>query len=336
MNLMAMNNKGMTETISVMITVHATRQTAETMVIVLPQIAARLWWAPAIAAQLIREAGAYQQLLARIRPADNLLSANAAGYGWRMLSAMDRLNQAIKTSFPPLAYAKMIELARQNGADQMPYSMVLPGLPASGLPLLPVARGPERIIVDEADKCVLPKLKRPVYPILIFTGPLSSPLAIGTFEAMVQCNKSSLRGEGGVCGVVSAFTPMLRWPADAPRPMILTDTPARAGAAMTNADEAAADLARVRQYLQFLTVTLAQLPRESAIGNRFFANPANRWLTYAQADTYNPSEWSMFRQDWRGQIVSASLFGEKVRALANIGSGGAIDAPSAWSFVNTH
>ncbi len=245
-NLTALNNNGMTETISVMITLRSTLQTAETMAELLPIMAAAVWYAPPLAAEYEREAEVYRALAMMLRPVDRALSAQSGGFGWQAMSAMDRLNQAIKVGFPPLSVAKAMEMARLNGADKAPFNVVLAGMPTSGMPMYPTARGPQRIIVDEAS-CVLSNLERPIYPLLIVAGPLSSPVAFGVFKAMIECNKSSLTGGGGFCSYFPGVTPPLQWPGNPPRPMILSDAPVRAAAATTEKTEAQADLARVRK-----------------------------------------------------------------------------------------
>lgn len=334
MNLMALNNNGMSETISVMITVRSTLQTAETMAELLPAMAAAVGWLnPGLAAQYLREAAAYRILAAKLKPVDNALSAGSTGFGWRVMTALDRLNQSIKAGFPALAYAQAVELARANGADKAPYARILAGMPATGLPLFPVARGPQRITVKEAENCILRKLRQPIPLLLVSTGPLSWRIALGVFKEMEDCNKDSLTGGSGVCAAPPGVTAALRWPGNPPKPMILTDAPSRAASATTDADESAADFARVRKHLQYLTAAFGQLSAESPIGAHYFENPARQWLTYGQADVYNPSWWSMFRQDWRTQLVHASLLPEKLWQL----TGRSVPGPaSEWDFINVH
>jgi len=336
-NLTALNNNGMSEAISVMITLRSTLQTAETMAELLPAMAAAVWYIPPLAAEYEREAEVYRALALALKPVDRALSAQSTGFGWRMMSALDRLNQSIKAGFPPMAYAKAIEMARANGANKAPFNVVLAGLPTSGMPMYPTARGPQRILVDEAS-CVLSKLKRPIYPLLLVAGPASVFVSIPVFEGMIACNKASLTGGDGFCGYVPGITPPLQWPENPPRPMILSDAPVRAAAATTDKTEAEADLAHVRKYLQYLSVAFGQLDKQSTIGANYFQNPASQWLTYGQADVYNPSLWSLFKRDWRAQLVRSNVFSEKIGEVSRLagGGGGVTGSPTDWAFINVH
>jgi hypothetical protein len=334
MNLMTFNNRGMAQTIAVMMSVRALLQTSEVMVVVLPQLAARVGLLnPALAAQLLREAAAYGRLIVILTP----INRNVTQLGWRVMNALDAMNRGVKQTFPILAQQKAIEFARLNGADEAPYSVLLAGLPAAPPLLFPVARGPQKLLIVNRDKCLKDSLDIAAFAVLVKTGPLSSLLALYVYKGLFECNAATLNGGGGLCGIFGFRTPMLSWPANPPRPMILTDRPSRSASATVEVDEAKADLLKVRQYLQFLSLTFGRLPAESSIGNRYFENPARRWFTYAEADVYNPTRWSMFTQDWRAKIARSNVFNQKIAEIGNYaGAQGIAGSASDWSFVNVH
>jgi hypothetical protein len=334
MNLMTFNNRGMAQTITVMMTVRALLQTSEVMVVVLPQWAARVGlWNPALAVQLLREAAAYGRLIAVLTP----INRNVTQLGWRVMNALDALNRGIKQTFPVLAQQKAIEFAQLNGADEAPYSVLLAGLPAAPPLLFPVARGPQKLLIVNRDKCLKDALDIATFAVLAKTGPLSSFLAAYVYKGLFECNAATLKGGGEICSIFGFRTPMLSWPANPPRPMILTDRPSRSASATVEADETKVDLMKVRRYLQLLSLTFGRLPGESLIGNRYFENPARRWFTYAEADVYNPTRWSMFTQDWRAKIARSNVFNEKIAEIGQLtGAQWIAGSASDWSFVNVH
>jgi hypothetical protein len=335
LNLIAFNNQGMVQMVSTMIVVRATLQTAEAMVQILPGMAAAVaFFNPGLAAQLEWEYANYLRFLQVLRQADQTVTR----FGWQMMNALDRMNQAIKASFPALAQLKAVEFARLNGADQAPHSLLIPGLPATPPVLFPAARGPQRLLVIEAEQCTLKRLKPAAWGVFFLIGPVSSGVAIGIYEEeMVDCNVSSLKGGAPLCGLGLATTPPLTWPANPPRPMILTDAPARNPAATVEVDEARADLAKVRRYLQLLAVSFGKQPDEGAIGAEYFQHYVRRWLTYAEANVYNPSNWSLFKQDWRAKLVPARVFNEKLQEIGKLaGFNIPAGAASGLRFINTH
>lgn len=127
-----------------------------------------------------------------------------------------------------------------------------------------------------------------------------------------------------VSAILRALQP-LRWSlsSNPPMPMLLTDQPQRSSSIKKEAD---VDLKVVRKYLQFLALTFEKRPAESPIGGRRFINenavflPGTQ-LTFAQAEIYNPTNWSMFSQDWRAKLAKATVFDEKF---------------TDWSFANNH
>lgn len=334
MNLMAFNNRGMAQTITVMMTVRSLLQTSEVMVVVLPQWASRVGlWNPALAAQLLREAAAHGRLALALTP----VNRNVTQLGWRVMTALDVTNRGIKQTFPILAQQRAIEFAQLNGANEAPYSVLLAGAPAAPPLLLPVARGPQKLLIVNWDHCLIDSLDRAVFAVLARTGPLSSFMAVYIYKGLFECNAATLKGGGGLCGIFGFRTPMLSWPANPPRPMILTDRPVRSASASVEEDEEKVDLLKVRQYLQLLSLTFGRLPGESPIGNRYFENPAKRWFTYAEADVYNPTRWSMFSQDWRAKLARSNVFNEKIAEISRLtGAQWAAGSASDWSFVNVH
>jgi hypothetical protein len=210
MNLMVLNNNGMADILSVMITVRALLETAQLMQKLLPGmiLAAEafpptMWMGPILAGELAR----YNLLIPIMKKADSALSGHPSGLGWRIMSALDRFNQIIKTVIPFVAQEQAISFARRNGAD----FPVLPGLLIPGqegsltrpLPLFPVGRGPQGLLAARADQCQLPKLKRPAIILLALTGPLSSPVAILIFNQMLNLNVGSLGGTAAQLGRVT-------------------------------------------------------------------------------------------------------------------------------------
>ena len=335
MNLTVLNNNGMAEVISVMITVRALRYTIFIMnKIVIPK------YLPFIEIPAVAIYIEFLELLeTTFNTVDNALSNQSGGIGWIVMRSLDKLNQIIKAVIPPIVQAEAISYAEKNGADSL--SFVLSGARGASvtdlLPLMPVGRGLTRFTVERAEDCQLPKITGAAGLILIVYGP-DYPLALTTFRLLVRQNVSSLKGTGG--GSIP-FPPPLRWPSDPPRPMILTDRPLRSPAARTNIPEENADLRRVRRFLQLLMIAQRTRPHASKIGGERFPNETPVWLsesqfTYGQADIYNPTLWSMFSQDWRAQLSKASLFEEKKNDLAKRLGFGNAGQYFDWAFINTH
>lgn len=381
MNLMALNNNGMVEILSVMIVVRSLDQTLHVMGVVGPVIISLLARAaPAtgpgalIIAGLIVAIKVQLKIYSTLRKATSRLDSLLGRVGWGVMRALDKLNQGVKVITPPIALAQTVHYADMNGAKKFWFMLTgprgadvrLPGgvrVPRLGgislqnfLPMMPVARGPQRFLAVEADKCQVPKLRDAAAPLLVKYLPLY-PLSAFVFDRLIARNVGSLAGTsgGGGGGRLPGFlrkvlnqalrliagSGMLNWPPNPPRPMLLEDKPNRSPAQGMNRSEEDVDLRRVRKYLQFLVLAGGQNDAASPIGGRRFANRTAPWLpetqlTYAQADVYNPTYWGMFHQDWRAKLVRAHLLEEKtddilllpwVRALARFND---------WSFVNNH
>jgi hypothetical protein len=295
--------------------------------------------------------------------------------GWSVMRALDVLNQGIKVITPPIALAQMVHYAQMNGARKFWFMLTgprganvrLPGgvrVPRLGgislqnfMPMMPVGRGPQRFIAIEAGKCQVPKLREVAADLLIPFSPLY-PLSSFILDRMIARNLASLSGtsDGGggrrnlawyfrvvlnrVLRLISG-SGMLNWPRNPPRPMLLDDQPSRSPAQRMNRSEEDVDLKRVRKFLQFLVIAGAQHDLASPIAGRRFANRTAVWLpetqvTYAQADVYNPTYWSMFRQDWRAKLARARLLDEKTDDILQLPVLRALARFNEWSFVNTH
>jgi hypothetical protein len=121
-----------------------------------------------------------------------------------------------------------------------------------------------------------------------------------------------------VGAIVSQIKPVtvgfgtLQWPNPAPQPMILTDT----GNPTDTVDgqPPPIDLMKVRSRLQYLAVTRAPSKYNGFLAGDKFMNPAGAvtlggWVTYAEADVYNPVNWDMFQQTWRARLARATTLG---------------------------
>ena len=104
-----------------------------------------------------------------------------------------------------------------------------------------------------------------------------------------------------------------------------------------------ADHEKVAKYLRYLSVAWADM-RPSPIGPERLMNRAPYgWMTYGQANVYNPTSWDMFVQDWRVKLVAAEILDEKfddVRTASLVVFGKdmftAVDPGGDWKFVNNH
>ena len=314
MNLIASNNTGMTEMVSTMIVVRSVLQTSEAMTTILPGMIAlaKLSLNGPLAAALANDLLVYQIMIPELTAIDRSVQLG----GWQTLSALDKLNQTIKSTTPALTVSQSIEYARSNGADLAPHSLLIPGLPNRPVILLPLGRGEQRYLVTEAD-CQLSNLKRYGFAMILVSAPTSSIVAAGVFEASVSCNMRKLTSGNGTC-TLGIRTPPLAWPNDPPRPMLLSDNPPADPAALVKTNESEIDLVTVHQYLRLLNISLGSLSPTGVLGNRSFINPASKWIVYAEADVYNPSRWSMFSQDWRAQLVRATLLNEKLEMVGRL------------------
>lgn len=379
MNLMVLNNNGMAEVLSVMVVVHSLDQTLNIMVrAVGPAIVAILTRAAAFAPPLIALVIAIKVQLryyAIVQKATSALDRLLRRVGWTVMRALDKLNQGVKVITPIIALAQTVHYADMNGARKFWFMLTgprgadvrLPGgirIPRLGgvslqnfLPMMPVARGPQKFIAIEADKCQIPKLRDALAHVLVKISPLY-PISSFIFDRLIDRNVSSLAGRGrggGQSGGLAwylrrvlslamrliAGSNVLRWPGNPPRPMLLTDRPRRSPSQVVSRSEDVIDLRRVRKYLQFLVLAGAQRDTASPIAGRLFANRSARWLpetqlTYAQADVYNPTYWGMFHQDWRAKLARAHLLEEKTDDLLRLPLVNSLARYNDWTFVNNH
>ena len=167
-----------------------------------------------------------------------------------------------------------------------------------------------------------------------------------TFQDILnQYNKQNDKGDGKfkpinlgdiagkIKGVNLGFGP-LEWPNSPPLPMMLTDTGDPGD--KLDGPPSPVDLLLVRRRLQYLAGTWAPHQRNGVIGGAKFVNPAPYgWLTYAQADVYNPVKWDMFQQQWRARLARASNLDEDWKDITSglsIPISGLLDS----SFLNNH
>lgn len=193
MNLMVMDNNTMVNVLAVMIEVHATRQTFAAMVGICNALAdALLLVAPEISAILYKDAGFY---LSQAGPLASLdLAVSQAG--WKILAALDALNQAIKLATPALALLGARSYGAANRADGVVGSLILSGGPIQ-IPEPPVARGQNQELAKRAGP-VARSFETPVVaatwvlcaPILCISPPLMYPV----LGLAITANVNSLGG----------------------------------------------------------------------------------------------------------------------------------------------
>lgn len=141
-------------------------------------------------------------------------------------------------------------------------------------------------------------------------------------------------GSGTGAGTGSDWEP-LEWPDDPPKPMVLDVD--------SDEDNVDADHEKVAKYLRYLSVTWAEM-RPSPIGpDRILNRAPYGWMTYGQANVYNPTKWDMFSQDWRVKLVPAEILDEKfddLRTASGVVFGqnmmGTSDPGGDWTYVNNH
>jgi hypothetical protein len=201
MNLMVLNNKGMADILGVMIALRSAKQTSQAMPLVLAPIitalAGTVYGAP-VAALLEKDLLFYQGFNVTLTPFDERLSGEG-GVGWKLMTALDKLNQGIKAAMPLTTEAEGIRLARFNGAE---VAIVIGGAD-DFIPMFPVARGKETFLVDEAESCTLEEagLKRNARLALILAceaGSFPCPsalLAWPVFEFFINQNVDALNGD---------------------------------------------------------------------------------------------------------------------------------------------
>ena len=160
MNIIASNNKGMADLLSIMIVVRALRETAPEMSTTATAMAASLTacapYCTPLAIQLAREAAWWTGVAAYARQVDTYLNEPSA-LGWTTLRLIDKLNQGVKGSVIPIvAPLEAAKAARHNGAD----SAKIVGRNLFMYP--PMGRGGKETIARQAAGCCLPKLLEPV------------------------------------------------------------------------------------------------------------------------------------------------------------------------------
>ena len=210
MNLITMNNKGMSDILSVMITVHATAQTAQTMATkVVPGMiaaAAALSEVPGAAEYLIDledEEQFWVEFSGTMSEKDTELSDPEIGTGWQAMNALDLINQKIKTAFPPAAEAQAIYYAKKNGADRAPFAWLRSGTPRP-TPVFPVGRGGYTFLASEAPNCslgMMTNLARAGLPVVCAShgGGLCTTtlIAMGIIGSIVDTNVNYLSDPTG-------------------------------------------------------------------------------------------------------------------------------------------
>jgi hypothetical protein len=395
MNLMVLNNKGMADILGVMIALRSARQTSQAMPLVLAPIIAALTgsvYGGPLAIMLGKDAAFYEGFDVTLTPFDQRLSGEG-GVGWKLMSALDKLNQGIKASLPLATEAEAIRLARFNGAEVA----VIVGGADDLVPAFPVARGDETYLVKQAQECTLEEahLSRNTLLALVGTCVVSSApcpsglLAWPVFEFFIQQNVDALtsdpdakerytkngritsddarkvkdkdgktiqnkideynksrdtgdgkyrpiRLEDKFKGATFFAGPPLEWPAQPPKPMLLTDLDLTMPAAEIPIASEDVDLTRVRRLLQFMSVAYAR-PQEASIGATWFPNRSPYgWLTYAQSDVYNPTGWDMFSQNWRTKLARATLLDAAWKAALEELRIPAADLGADLTFINIH
>lgn len=345
MNDIAANNNRMAEILAGMIVLRSWLQTAEIMSKSLPIEAAlyKLWPPTAwIGVELDREADNFRKMAVGLKIADSL----SIDPGWMGMRAFDLRNVITKGSTPGKAQKKSVDLAKSNGADRGPSAILIPGRGwgTDSVLILPIARGLKEELVDRAEDCQIKPLASRVKDALAATGPFSMGLSFPNpetvFDGMLAYNSGKLRGskEAKAASDVVGFlaTEPLEWPSLPPHPMLLTDDPPIIPVGTMEKRESEAELRQVRKYLQYLAVTTGNMSRKSWIGGDKFPNIApQQSLTYAEADIYNPSNWSMWSQDWRVKLASSVVMNEKPEVvLGRVGVFGV--SAGAIRIVNTH
>ncbi|HKX29434.1 MAG TPA: pilus assembly protein TadG-related protein [Blastocatellia bacterium] len=329
LNDIAANNEAMADILTIMIVLRSTLQTVE--------VTEKVLAATGIGLPL---AAALRVVIIVLRGVDTALSGTPFGVGWVTMNLLDELNVGIKALFPVNAEKITIDYAERNGADRAPHGLLFGGeSPVAGLvPFLPVNRGLKEELVDQAEETAF----QPFEALDDFVLDFLPVNPANIFKGVIIYNTSNLRGNQ-VTAVISEFlqfvaTGPLEWPNNPPRPMLLTDQPSIDPAGTMEIAESEADLAEVRRYLQYLAVALGKMEKGSRIGGERFLNVAPyESLTYAEADVYNPTDWSMFEQNWKVKQAPAVVLNRKFDAIAGkIGLGGAPQAINGLAFVNNH
>ena len=385
MNFIVLNNNAMAEMLSLMIAVRCIRNVANVMRIYVPLKAA------AVCAEALACLGFCGNLdeecadltfhstptwfaeASRWSSIDDRINNESSGFGWRVLSILDDLNQISKTAFAVWAGVQANEYARKNGADLSPIqgfvlggksaqTTILPGVSVSlPIPTLPLARGPEQAIAFRLDECQYKFFGLLNGAVSLYLASIDSRNigeSVGFYQLLRWANINYLRGDWGLLGdimkaimgglpfgflggITSALgrflgIELLGWKSNPPKPMLLTDNPASNTTDEREIDDQTRE--NLRPYLQYLSIALGRVPEGGRIGNNFFFNTPNAFsqsqFTYAQADVYNPTKWDMWTQDWRAQLTRSKLFDQKVNDLITMFP--FMERGIDWTFVNAH
>ena len=228
MNFIVLNNNAMAEVMSLMIAVRCIRNTAKIMAIYVGIRAVATCAAAAAclalcvpldiecadltAAELrwISEASRWSNI-------DDRINNESSGFGWTVLSVLDRLNRIGKQAFSLWAGVQAREYARKNGADLDPgYGFMLGGksvatsiLPGVAIPLpiptMPLARGPEQAIAFRLESCqyeFLGRLNFVVSLYIISIDPRRAAESVGLLQALRWANINHLKGDWGTIGSI--------------------------------------------------------------------------------------------------------------------------------------
>lgn len=188
MNLIVFDNKGMADILGAMIDIHAAYQASIPMPApVIPSVAIPLAFvAPELSAEMMGEIPVWTARIEALANLDNDLSG-PSGLGWRLMDALDQLNEAIAGAAPLIAGADALAYANRNG---------LPGTIGAILPgPLPLARGGRGRLALQANSCCLGGLEKVTFGTFELTGtPVTGFLFYPLFLLAVQENVASLSG----------------------------------------------------------------------------------------------------------------------------------------------
>ena len=386
MNFIVLNNNAMAEMLSLMIAVRCIRNVANVMRIYVPFKAAAVCLEAAecfgLCPNLDEECGdltfhstpTWFQEASSWSEIDDRINNESSGFGWRVLSILDDLNQISKTAFAVWAGVQANEYARKNGADLSPIqgfvlggkstqTTILPGFSVSlPIPTLPLARGPEQAIAFRLDECQYKFFGLLNGAVSLYLAALDSENigeSVGFYQLLRWANINYLRGDWGLLGDIMKFImgglpfgsflgkitsalggflgiELLDWKSNPPKPMLLTDNPGSSTTDEREIDDQTRE--NLRPYLQYLGIALGRVPEGGRIGNKLFFNTPNAFsqiqFTYAQADVYNPTKWDMWTQDWRAQLTRSKLFDQKVNDLVTMFP--FMEGGIDWTFVNAH
>jgi Putative Flp pilus-assembly TadE/G-like len=340
MNDIANNNNTMTEILTVMIVIRSLLQTFETV-----EKEYKIFPIPPLKAA----ATAAQRAAKALKPFDEWLSDPSRGKGWTVMRSLDNLNVGIKKNFSLWwAEKETRDFAERNGADRGLHGVLIPReSPIAGLiPCLPLDRGRQVEFIDRAEDTYLKYVQPLPGPVAAVGAVVMPGNPVAVFMAMVEYNTSNLRGNRFTDAFSKVFkyvaTKPLDWPNDPPRPMLLTDNPSNpltdCPLSTTEVKESDADLSKVRKHLQYLAIATGKMSRGSKIGGENFLNVAPyQSLAYAEADVYNPTNWSMFEQNWRVKLAPSVALNEKFNQISQImGVKRLPQLINGLSFANNH